>query len=405
MAQNTRQPPRDYFLAHHAYGAAWVRSGYKDHNALDVAAPALVAWLNEYPAQADQIQQLAISECYAAATYQLHHVVEGTARVGLDAGLIRPEVTRADTLSLAVLALILAEALLAQDKVRECQRMLDYSRATTASLEKTGPVRAYLDLHLCSLAGVFAEAMLEYGIAADQYHQAMESGLPLLDEPAQMQELARAWTPLLFGSGPDLLPNGAAQSIALLERDIRSACHRAVLGYAATAQEEKAQAAQQAIRFVCRHGLPQAGNPVDLRAALIGLPFAELQEHLPDLLALADDFQRRWSSSAWKVLLHATAAAHPDAPAASARRSLDEASTVIDQCRDALTLTVATGDLMTARLEGPRPAAGSEAYRDVVGIIRLFVALVGAASQRLAGSTRYLPFKAMLDAPIGRAVE
>src|SRR5579859_5426047 len=116
MTQSTRQSPRDHFLAHHACVAAWVRSGYEDHRALDGAAPALVAWLNEYPAQAAQVQQLAIADCYTGAAYQLYDFVEGTARVGLDAGLIRPEVTRVDTLSLAVLALTLAEALLAQNR-------------------------------------------------------------------------------------------------------------------------------------------------------------------------------------------------------------------------------------------------------------------------------------------------
>jgi hypothetical protein len=405
MPSDARQSPIVHFQAYHACVEAWARSGYRDHSALDGAAPALAAWLSEYPAQADQIQQLAISGSYSAAAFRLHHLVEETARVGLDAALIRPEVTHDDTLALAVVALILAEALLAQDRAAECQRMLDYGRVKIASIETIGPVAAYLELHLSSLAGVFAEAMLEYGIAADHYRRAMESGLPLLDDPAQMRELGRAWTPLLFGSGPDLIPDGAAQSAALLESDIRSAGHRAILGLSRTAQEGAVEAAQGAIRFVRRHGLPQGGNPFDLRRALLSLPFAELQKALPDLLALADDTQLGSDTAAWKVLFHTTAAAHPGAPARNARQSRAKVARLIGNCHDALTLTIATGDLMTASLTGPRPGVGSTAYRDGRATIDLFVTVLFEACKRLVGSTAYLPFKALLDAPIGQAVE
>jgi len=222
MPSNVRQSPGDHFQSHHACVLAWTRSGYQDHRALDGAAPALAAWLNDYPAQADQIQQLAISDSYTAAAFQLHPVVEAMARVGLDAALIRPEVTRRDTLSLIVLALTLTEALLAQDKAEECQRMLDFASQKIASLEQASPVRAYLDLHVGSLSGVFAEAALEYRIAADHYRRAIGSGLPLLEDPAQLKMLGQTWTPLLYGSGPDVIEDGAAQSAALLEHDIRS---------------------------------------------------------------------------------------------------------------------------------------------------------------------------------------
>ena len=405
MSNDARQSPLDHYHAHNACVQAWASSGYQDHSALNGAAPALEAWLNDYPAQAGQIQQLAICDCYTADAYQLHPIVEATARVGLDAALIRPEVTREDTLSLAVLGLALTKALLAQDKAGECQRMLDYASRKIASLEQAASVRSYLDLHLDLLTGVFAEATLEYGIAADHYRKSMGSGLPLLDDPAQKQELCRVWTPLLYGSGPDLIQGGAAKSAALLEHDIRSACHRAVMGYARTAEEGKEQAAQDAIRFVRRYGLPPGGNPLHLRRVLLCLPFAELQECLPDLLALADDFQRRCGSSAWKVLLHSTAAAHPEAPAESSKLSLNQAMRVIRQCQDALTMAVAAGDLMTSRLQGSRPLAGSESYRDVLVTIHRFVALVGSASRGLIGTTEYLPFKALLDAPVARAVE
>ena len=96
--------------------------------------------------------------------------------------------------------------------------MLNYGCAKIASLEQASPVRAYLDLHSGVLAGVFAEAMLEYEIAADHYRQDVGSGLPLLDTPAQLQEIGCAWTPMLYGSGPDLIPDGEVKSGSAGER-------------------------------------------------------------------------------------------------------------------------------------------------------------------------------------------
>ena len=396
--------PRNYFLQYQQCVAEWVASGYRDHTALDDAAGPLEAWLNDYPAQADQIVQLALGSCYSALGFNLYQVVEAMARIGLDAAFMRPERSTGDTCTLAMLALLSAEADVAQDRAGKGQEMLDYAGEKIASLPEDGLFRVYLDTHRHTLSGILAEAALEVEIAAGHYRAGMAAGLPFLDEPGRLPGLAREWTPLIFGSGPELIEDGAAQSLFILETDVKAACHKAVLGLARTTQTEEVAAARQAVDFVRRFGLPRGGNPVDMRRALLNLPWPEVEGALPGLRELAERFEEEWADSAWKVLLHATRGAHPQAPAEVATAALEETARLLPRCNDLLTLTVAAGDLTGSRLRESTPPAGSEEEEELFDLLRLFLSLLGMANSRLQGSPHYLPFRSLLDPAIARAV-
>jgi hypothetical protein len=237
MSNMNRTPDRSpmaYWQRVHAATVSWHQSGFKDGARLEDAVVPLKQWLDDYPAQANDIENLALSTCYTANRYYLASTVEKFAAIGLDAALIRPMSTKADRVSAALLALLSAQAQLDQGKLTSGQDLVNFADQVYASLEPSAPIAAYIELHLFSLHGAFAEAVLETELAAEGYGRATKAANSLLHDDARLSRLSTDWVACVFGTGPELVANGAELSRDLLMQDLERTARIAVLGYART---------------------------------------------------------------------------------------------------------------------------------------------------------------------------
>jgi hypothetical protein len=112
--------------------------------------------------------------------------------------------------------------------------LVNFADQVYASLEPSAPISAYIELHLFSLRGAFAEAVLETELAAEGYERATKAANSLLQNDARLGMLTTDWVACVFGTGPELVANGAELSRGLLRQDLERTANMAVLGYART---------------------------------------------------------------------------------------------------------------------------------------------------------------------------
>ena len=394
-----RPAATELWWTYHSAIQEWIAASSKEGLSLAPATSALEDLLRYYPTEAANVQKLAVSGTYMARCYHRVDGVRQFARVGVDAALLRKMESEEEMASATMLALLGAEAHIDLRELLEGQRLLDDAEAIAEDLHVSGPLGDYISVHRHHIHGTFAEVNLEASLAAESFAMGMQVGMPLLLDVDTTQVVAREVAQMLFGDIESVVESGDELSSGLLRADLVSTVSRVVLGYSRTTQTAQVDAARAAVDFCKRFGLPGDCSPIDLRPALLSLPAEELETVVNELEHLTEPFDTR-QRAAWLTMLRSTLGTVMAAEGRErqAHTAFQRAGTSMRDCFDAITLAVATGDLLTTNAESPtQPVAD--------GLLRAFRVALYHVIAGAQDSPDLLRIRAHLDAPISAAVE
>jgi CHAT domain-containing protein/tetratricopeptide (TPR) repeat protein len=381
----------------HGALATWMTSKFQDQRALESCITQLNELLNQYPNQAEVVQQFALGACYLTKLRSACEAGERLAQIGLDAGLVKAPSSPDDFARLTLTALLQAEAALEQSKPVEGQHRLTYAESLAAQLSPYEVLQPLFTLHLETIRGEFAEAALEYEQAAAHYKAAVEAGEPLLSSPTTAIEVAQRLVAIMYGSGTALIEGGAKQAEDLMREDVSSTWRRALIGRANTDRENALEAARAALDALKHLGFPPDRPPIELRRALLCLSSDEVDEVVNELLVSAEQMKDPQRRSAWILMLRSTQLKVHTA-AGKRGRSLNafaEMGRALPKCNDAVTLAIVFADQITAEPDPSRREAAVE------GFLLAYAPVI----EHWRNTPLHLPVRAHFDAPIANAIE
>jgi hypothetical protein len=325
-------------------------SHFTDTDAVGSVVEALDRWISEYPDQAKDVEHLSLSACYAATLQHQSGAAVRLGTAGLDASLIRPKPEAEDQASAVLLALLAAETCLREGRLREGQTLLDDVAHSLRDLDVVGPLAPYLIQRLELVAGALSEAALDKAAAAPHFARSLEAGEPLLRNRIRLRSLARHWTPMVFGKGPDLVQDGEEQVTELLKYDLLRTYRYAALGYARTA-DDPVVGARCAVAACAEFGLPPDASTLELRPVLLALPAAEIEKHLEALLNRANELPTERRRAVWRAMMRLVRgrvlARSGDSDAMA--KAYEESSSDLAMGSDGMTWTGAFGDMLVTR--------------------------------------------------------
>jgi len=358
---------------HRAYAAWRWPAGDRSPENPSAVVEALRSWVAERPEDAPDIQRLAVG---AAATAVASGDDAGAGRlvsIGLDASMIGAPHDDSMTALTTWLATVGARVALQLDDPAGSRILVDRARET-AEPDDSGPMGAYLRLHLHLIEARLDESALEIRVARDHYRVAADLAASLAGG-AKREALLRAWSALLFGEAGEAQPELAAP---VLQTDLVEARQLALLGLARTSSN--AGPAHDAIDACVSNGLPLGESVLALDGVLDKLPAEQLNASAETLVATAGGLGEPWRAS-WLLAVRAfeTAAwlnAGRSHEAAAAEVRAHEANPLRV---DALAFEVGTAMMARQRYDvGDREAAWSA--------IEILLSIRAEAASQLAAS-------------------
>lgn len=349
------------------------------------AARAAQRWLGEHAEDARTIQRLVLGAAFLSRTRRDPQAMARMSEVGLAASLVGA-LDEEGILSAAILALVGAQAAVANARLNGARLMLDRAAAALRLLDPQDVQVLYAAMLQHAVAGELAEAALERAAAERHCRRALELGEALLQNRRLARELLPAWTRLFFG---DLPASMQEQVPAVLAADLRSTLHGLALRLGRVAPE--VEAARLALRSCRENGLP-LDQPVSvLHDAICRLPAEDAQRGVADVLsqaaALGPATRATWTAGLQAALADAHLQHGNLDRALDALAAVDASSLM--RC-DAVARSLFFGAETRVHLAAGAPGTARASLFD-------FLASYGAAVRGLSGTAHRLPFQAVCE--------